>query len=407
MPVVLGLVAAVALALAFGPLLAGHVRNALNPRVFNDDARIQIVPFFRHPDAGTASHDVPRDYQLTFLPLGFKLLYRALAPVVDPALLSKVLPYLFLFVTLLGVGMAAGRLGGSVAAFLTLGLMLQTPHFLARMVGGLPRGFAFPLIALGFWALVAGRVRALAALAVVASAFYPPAAAVLGLMLGALLFIVPRADRGDAEGWTWRRRLATLVLVGALMSALVVPIVLATHPWGRPLGPMDVLEYPEIGPEGRNRTKWPLDRMPFRDLFVEARRQVEGTLLGSGTPLVPAVRSLVESRRLSSWTCFCSSSCWASSSWRDGRVPPAARSRSLLPGPGATCSPERYCHICTCHSATCCTPCRCSWWYSYRRAGLRLSRVCRRRDGRFERGPSARCLLPGRPSCSSAGVEIP
>jgi hypothetical protein len=226
------------------------------------------------------------------MPLGFKLLYRTLAPAVDPETVSKVLPYILFLIMSLGVGMAAYRLGGPVVAFVALALVLQTPQFLMQMVGGLPRAFAFALISLGFWALVAGRVRALAALAVVAPAVYAVAAAVLGLMLGALLFIVPRADRGEAKGWSWQRRLAVLVLVGALMSTLVVPITLATRPWGRLLGPQDATVYPEAGPGGRHKDDW----MPLPYLFVEARDQVERTLLGGGTPLVPAVRSLVKGR---------------------------------------------------------------------------------------------------------------
>jgi hypothetical protein len=293
MPVVFGLVAILALGLLFGPFLAGHVRHALNPRVFNDDVRPWIVPLFRYTDEGTVSQDIPGDYHLALMAPGFKLLYRTVAPAVDPELLSRVLPYMLLFVTLFGVAMAACRLGGPVVAVMTLALVLQTPHFLKQMMGGLPRGFAFAFISLGFWALVAGRVRALAALATVATAFYSVAAAVLGFVLGALLFILPRADAGEAEGWSWQRRLAVLVLTGSLMSALLVPIALATRPWGRLLGPGDTVVYPEIGRTGRYKTV-PPDRMPFPDLFVEARLQVKRTLLGGGEPLVPPVRKFVK-----------------------------------------------------------------------------------------------------------------
>jgi hypothetical protein len=80
MPVVFGLVAILALGLSFGPLLVGHVRHAQNPRLFNDDARQQIVPLFRHTENSPPLKNIP---------VGFKLLYRTFAPVVDPDPLSK------------------------------------------------------------------------------------------------------------------------------------------------------------------------------------------------------------------------------------------------------------------------------------------------------------------------------
>lgn len=284
------LAATVGLALAFGPPLAAHLRHAFDPRIFNDDVRQHIFPFFRYTEQGTASKDISGDYYLAIMPPGFKLLYRALAPVLDPEPLSKALPYLFLLLTLLGIGMAAYRLEGAVAALMALALALQTPLFLSHMVGGLARSFAFPLAALGLWALVAGRVRALAALIVVAQAFYPVAAAILGLALGALLFIAPRADRGEAEEWSWRRRTVLLVIVGSLMIALFVPMALAMRPWGRPLGPGDAVVHPEGGTDGRTG---PGNRPPFPHLLVEARAEAEAVLAYAGTPLVPAVRKLV------------------------------------------------------------------------------------------------------------------
>jgi hypothetical protein len=246
------IVAGAVLALAIGASLAGHVRLALNPLVFNDDVRQHIVPFFRYAQEGVAAPDILSDYQLDITPPGFWLLYRTLAPVVDPEPLSKALPYALFLAMLLGVGIAAHRLGGPVVALVALAVAIQTPVFLSRMTGGLERGFAFPLLALGLCALVAGRVRWLAALVVVAMAFYPPAAAILGIALGALVFIVPRRDRGEAEGWSWRRSLAALFLVGALTSATFVPTALGARSWGRQLESKDVAVYPEFGAEGRS-----------------------------------------------------------------------------------------------------------------------------------------------------------
>jgi hypothetical protein len=263
---------------------AEHVREAANPLVFNDDVRQWIVPFNRYTGEGVRSGHVPDDYHRSVMPAGYWLLYRGLAPVLDPATLSKLLPYPLFLVALFGVAMAARYLGGAPLALMALALALQAPQPFARMTGGLPRTFAFPLLSLGLWALVAGRARLLAALVVVAQAFYPVAAAILGLSLGTLLFIVPRADRGEAAGWSGRRRVAAFVLVAACATAVFVPTALATARWGRMLGPADVASYPELGPGGRFL---PEDRAPYPDLPASARLILETTLKGAGPPLVP------------------------------------------------------------------------------------------------------------------------
>jgi len=288
--------ATVALAVVFGPSLVGYVRSSSDPVTFNNDARIYIVPFFRYTDNGVTGPDTLSDYHLALIPVGFKLLYRTLAPVVDPERLSKVLPLVLFFVTLLATGAAANRLGGGTAAFVALALVLQAGHILDQMAGGLPRAFAFAFVALGLWAVVAGRVRTLAALAVVAMAFYGVAAALLGLMLAALLFLVPRADRGDAQEWSWQRRLAVLVVTAAFMGVLVVPVELAIRPWGRQLNASDMASYPEIGPDGRWSGLMPADRTPFPYLLTEARMEASNTLTGAGPPLVPPVRRLMFGR---------------------------------------------------------------------------------------------------------------
>ncbi len=289
-----GLVAVLVFAFVFGPSLVGHMRNAMDPLVFNDDVRQQIFPFFKYIDGGPTSKDVAGDYQLDLMPVGFKLLYRTLMPVIDPEPLSKALPYACLLAMLIGLGMAGWRLGGPLVACATLALALQTPVFLERIMGGMPRGFAFPLIALGLWALTAGKARALAVLVVIGQAFYFVTAAVLCLMLGALLFLVPRSDRGEASEWSVRRRVSVIALVCALSGALAVPVELVMRPWGRLLGPGQAGDYPEAGPGGRYdpADMAPLDRRPsVHAVFTEIRQQAGRALRGGGPPLIASVRN--------------------------------------------------------------------------------------------------------------------
>src|SRR5262249_31441857 len=158
----------------------------------------------------------------------------------DPATLSKVVPYVLLLVVLVGVAVAARRLAGFVGAFVATSLVLATDLFLGRMVGGLPRAFAFPLLAVTAAALVLGRVRALAVVIGVGAAFYPVAAVPAGLALVLVLFVLPARDRGEAAEWTFGRRMK-LVAGAALFSALLfVPTMVGSHGYGRTLRPADV-----------------------------------------------------------------------------------------------------------------------------------------------------------------------
>lgn len=273
---------AVALVLAgsFGRNLAAHVRLASDEKTFNDDVRQQIYPFFRYTGTATPAADIAADYQLALLPLAYRALYQGLAPLVDPERVSKWLPYLLFIVMLTAVARVAYTIGGLWTAALTLALAFETSVFLNRMTGGLPRGFAFALVALGLWALVAGRGRWLAVLAMVAAGFYSVAAAILGLMLAGLLFVLPAADRGDVATWSVRRRLTALLLVSAIVGGALLPVAVTMRAWGRLLGPGDVRAYPEIGPTGRYAVEdmIAIRRVPVEGLLQEMRRSVSGTL---------------------------------------------------------------------------------------------------------------------------------
>ena len=84
------------LAVVYGPTLAEHIRNASDPFRFADDARILIPPLFRAGDPALFPGDPVTDYYLAGLPDAPRLLYSLFAPLVDPATLSKILPYVLL-----------------------------------------------------------------------------------------------------------------------------------------------------------------------------------------------------------------------------------------------------------------------------------------------------------------------
>jgi hypothetical protein len=211
--------------------------------------------------------------------------YRALGPLVGVAALSKALPLVLLTVSLACIGRIAHKLSGFSAVLGAVSLALGSGYVLGRMVGGLPRGFALPLLAAGALCLVEGRVRTLALLAAVSVGFYPAAGLTLGAAL-ALLLLLPSRDRGSAAGWSIRRRLGVLVVTAGAAGIVVAPTALRLRPWGPAIGPNLAREYPETGPNGRFD---PVDRAPFPALPKAALGPLQAAVVTEGDAPIRAL----------------------------------------------------------------------------------------------------------------------
>ena len=271
----------ISLAALFGPAVIEHAGHAADPLWFNDDARQQIWPFLRYHDPSLFQEDYVAQYYLDCLPIGYKLTYRTWSLLADPRVLSKALPYLLLSLGLVAVGLTARRLGGAVAAWGAVALCLSSTYFMYRMAGGLPRAFAFPLLAGAAMALVLGRPLLLAVLACLGAAFYPVAGLICGLSLSAWLLLVPREDRGRARDWTARRRWAVVGATALVSGLLVLPGLQASGAYGPLIRPQNVSAYPEAGPGGRYDRA---DHPPYRGFTEESRNFIGQTLVGLGKP---------------------------------------------------------------------------------------------------------------------------
>jgi len=287
--------------------LVGHVALALDHWRFADDVRVLIHPQFFWEDPGLFPRDPGVDYYLASLPEGYRLVYRALGPLVGVVALSKALPLVLLAVSLVCVGRIAHKLSGLAAVLGAVSLTLGSGYVLGRMVGGLPRGFAFPLLALGALCLVEGRARTLAVLAALATGFYPAAGLTLGAAL-ALLLLLPARDRGSAATWSFKRRLAVLALTGVAAGVVVLPTAWRLRPWGPTIGPKLVASYPEAGPGGRFEA---LDRAPFPGLPRAALRPVQAALVTEGDAPVRKLSLRPEGRWLAPLCVIFGLSGWA------------------------------------------------------------------------------------------------
>lgn len=273
--------------LVFGPGYAHYVAHSFDPRVLTDDTRIVLPNFYRFADSGLFRGDKIGRYHSDGTPDVFRAIYAVAAQFGDLVLFSKILAHCAWLATLAGVFVTVLRLGGKAAAFVAICLCLSTDIMLDRIAGGLPRAFAFPVLAWMAAALAYGWPRALALLVVVGACLYPPLAPLGGACLALVLLVLPKQDRGYASEWSLRRRIAVLALTGAATALISAPLALRMKPYGQLIRPAMVAEFPEIGRGGRvgatNRAVPP----PF---FEEATALAKRTVFAEGEDLVPALK---------------------------------------------------------------------------------------------------------------------
>jgi hypothetical protein len=279
-----------ALGLVYGPARAAHMRRGFNPGIFNNDARQQIYPFFRYADSSLFPNDYVGDYYLDCLPLGFRALYTLTAPLIDPSVSSKIVAYLMLLITVVALGVAANRLGGKVAAWGAMAVVLGARLYIVQVGGGLPRAFGFPILACALAALTYGRTNWLATLVWLGALFYPVAGVVVGTVTALVLLVLPASDRGDAQDWGLWRRLRFLSIVAGVSIILLLPTVVTSSQYAPLLTPDDLTEYPEAGPGGRYTRH---HRAPYGSFFDRAPGAMAQGLMGEGKPLVEPVSQWV------------------------------------------------------------------------------------------------------------------
>lgn len=276
-----------ALYLLQGPAVLASLKYTLEYFRLNGDAQQQIFPFYRYLPQNAFEHDLIADYYLSSYPLGYRGLYWVGAHLgVDPAALSRSLPHLLWLWTALGLGLASRKVGGRLAGFAAMALVLGSHLYLARIQGGLPRSFGFPCLATALVGLAYGRVAVCVAAVLLGALFYPVAGVISGLSLAGLLLLPERTGAGVA-GWSWRRRLLTLGGTGLAAILLLLPSALETRRFGAVVRPDDIAEYPEAGPGGRYSAE---SRPPFAGFFEGAPPLIDQALLGEASPWSPGAR---------------------------------------------------------------------------------------------------------------------
>jgi hypothetical protein len=159
----LGVLAVLVLALDHGELWTSRWQA-------DEDSRQHVFWAYRYRDAEVLVDDYFADFFSAMAPWGYRGLFLVTAPVVDPLALSKGLALTLMAITVLFTWRLGQRLepraGGLVAGVLVLWTA-------SEFRGGLPRTFAWPLMAVHLDALLARRYGAASLVLVAEALFYP------------------------------------------------------------------------------------------------------------------------------------------------------------------------------------------------------------------------------------------
>ena len=154
-----------------------------DPMLQPDDARTALFPFHRYDTGSPLADDPIANEMLEYQPYAHRLLFRLTVPFVGLLAATKIVQALLFFVIALGgIVLATSRRAGLGAGLLFTFLFIHDISVQERVLGGLPRGFGFPVCALWLAGALAARPWVRYAAAIVAALTYPTG---LAMVLGA------------------------------------------------------------------------------------------------------------------------------------------------------------------------------------------------------------------------------
>ncbi|HTQ03508.1 MAG TPA: hypothetical protein VMI54_06610 [Polyangiaceae bacterium] len=233
----------------------GNVPALFDPKLTADDARTAIFPFHRYEKGAPLANDPIATEMLEYQPYCYRLIFRLFVPLVGLLYTTKIVQaLLFGLIAAAGVVLARSRRAGLGAGLLFVFFFFRDQYVQNRILGGLPRGFGFPLAALWIAGAVAERPNPRRAAALIAALTYPTALAMVLAAEG--LYAVRRLG---FPGWrtAWRRLRHYAYLVAAC-GALLAPAVFVGMSNG---GPIHTLEQARREPAFSGR----LHVLPFGD----------------------------------------------------------------------------------------------------------------------------------------------
>ena len=276
------------LGILFTPGIQHHWKIARDPYFVPFDA-VQYVPAFFKFDA---NDPVPTTYiKEYFLNAICPPLYKASvalgARFADVRAVQLVLMYAAYGLFVAVMGSIGWLLGGAALSFAVMALTISAWIFFGLgFIGGAPRMYGYPLIALTLYALVRDSPRLLGLMAILGALLYPVVSIIAGVCMAGWMLLPIYTKHGVVSGWSLRRRLVTLILAGGLSVAGLIPLLLGSGAYGRRIVAADVADYPEAGTDGNYR---PHDQLPYQLFGREWLSYYLGPMYSHGDALVPAL----------------------------------------------------------------------------------------------------------------------
>lgn len=256
-------------AVVFGALLLAlwvHRDTLRNPWVINNDVRQYTYGFDRDLDPALFRDDPLTDYSRAYAPAAYRLIYRALMPVVTPRQLARVLP-VGLFILAAWLAFRIGRrIGGPLQGALTAAWLAACPIVLHKIAGGHPRAFAVPLLLLLLDQLGARRAWGTGLSLLLLAAFYP-----MAFLVAALTFMLATVrwwPRPLAWALAPRHRWLGAVAILLAVALLVVQQRATQEAYGPIVTRAEMEGHSEYGPKG------PYPVLPTEPVVTALAREV-------------------------------------------------------------------------------------------------------------------------------------
>ncbi len=275
----------VTLGLLYWPGIQHHWETAQDRYFAPFDAAQYIPAFFKFDPNDPIPTTYAKEYYLNAVcPLLYKWSIIAGAQFFDVRGFQLGMMYLAYAVFLGTMGRLGWLLGGATLSFAVIALTFTAWIFFGLgFIGGAPRMYAYPLMALILFALIRDRPYLLALAVILGGLLYPIVALIGGCCLAGWLLVSPLCRHGRVSRWRLSRRLALVALTGFLTSAALAPLVLGASSYGRRVVEADISKYPEAGPDGNYRS---YDQLPYKLVGSEWTIYFAGPMYSHGDPIV-------------------------------------------------------------------------------------------------------------------------
>ena len=204
-------------------------RGLFDPQLQHDDAR-QLLFFYHQFDSGSPLKDDPVAAELwLYNPPFFRLLYRVLVPFTGVLVTAKIVQGLCYLIVAMAVLLLirsprAGLAAGLIAGF----LILHTEPTMGKIPGGLPKGFAYPVLMLWLAGALTSNWPARAVAALIGAATYP--AAMLLVLASETSYELSGALRAPMK--RLKNGVIRLVLLGFTCVLIIIPFTISKSPAG-------------------------------------------------------------------------------------------------------------------------------------------------------------------------------